>query len=159
MTTQWDDDVVQPVSTQDNTEISWRLIARGALVGISIIVPVTVLHAVLDHELNDFDDSGWRSVLYLFILAGFFAAGWVTGRVRWDTPFMHGTLAAEGSLLLWIPARVVIWAVREDDRGLLSGKDAALRPGQVFGAVLIAAALGMFGAWLGARVAERRSSV
>jgi hypothetical protein len=145
---------VQPVTSPDQTEVSWRAVARGALVGLCVIVPVTVVHAILDHEIRDFDDNGWRSVLYLFILAGFFAAGWVAGGLRSDTPFMHGTLAAVGSLVLWIPARIVIWAIREDDRGLFSGKDAALRPGQVFGSLLIAVAFGMFGAWLGARRAE-----
>jgi len=140
-------------------DVDWRAVARGALVGFSVIVPVTVLHAVLDHEIRDFDDSGWRSVLYLFILGGFLAAGWVAGRLREDTPFMHGTFAATGALVLWIPARIVIWAAREDDRGLISGKDAALRPGQLFVTLLIAVSLGMFGAWLGARlVARARSS-
>jgi hypothetical protein len=146
---------VQPVTTPERTDVRWRVVARGAVVGFSVIVPVTVLHAVLDHEIRDFDDSGWRSVLYLFILGGFLAAGWVAGRLREDTPFMHGALAATGALVLWIPARIVIWAVREDDRGLISGKDAALRPGQVFGTLVIAAGLGMLGAWLGARLAER----
>ena len=136
-------------------DVHWRAVARGALVGFSVIVPVTVLHAILDHEIRDFDDSGWRAFLYLFILGGFFAAGWVAGRLQSDTPFMHGALAATGTLLLWIPARVVIWAVREDDRGLFSGKDAALRPGQIFGSLVVAAAIGMLGAWLAARAAER----
>ena len=138
-----------------SSDIDWRVVARGALTGFCVIVPVTVVHAVLDHEIRDFDDSGWRSVLYLFILAGFLAAGWVAGRARSDTPFTHGALAAAGSLVLWIPARVVIWALREDDRGLFSGKEAALRPGQVFGTLVISAGLGMLGAWLGGRVTDR----
>ena len=141
--------------SEGDADITWRAVLRGAVAGLSIIVPITVVHAVLDHEIRDFDDSGWRSVLYLFILGGFLVAGWVAGRMRADTPFMHGALAATGSLILWIPVRVVIWAVREDDRGLFSGKDAALRPGQVFGTLVIAAALGMFGAWLSARLGER----
>jgi hypothetical protein len=50
----------------------------------------------------------------------------------------------------------VIWAVREDGRGLFSGDDAALRPGQVFGAFVIAATLAMLGALIAARLTMRR---
>ena len=140
-------------------DLHWPTVARGAIVGFSIIVPVTVLHAILDHEIRDFDDSGWRAFLYLFILGGFLAAGWFVGRLQPGTPFMHGALAAIGALVLWIPARVVIWAVREDDRELFSGEDAALRPGQVFGTLVVAAAIGMLAARLAARVADRARGI
>jgi hypothetical protein len=134
----------------------WRVVLRGALIGLAIIVPVTVLRVVLDREVRDFDDSGWIYPLFVLILVGYFVAGWVAGRARPDTPLMHGTLAGIGVLVLWIPARIVIWAVREDGRGLVSGDKAALRPGQVFGAFVIAAALAMFGGWFGARLRLRR---
>ena len=57
--------------------------------------------------------------------------------------------------MLWIPIRIIIWAVREDGRGLFSGTNAALRPGQVFGAFVIAAAFAMLGGLLGARSLRR----
>jgi hypothetical protein len=60
--------------------------------------------------------------------------------------------------VLWIPIRIVIWAVREDGRGLVSGNRAALGPGQLFGAFVIAAALAMLGALIGARVTSRRAA-
>src|SRR5262249_53964252 len=69
----------------------------------------------------------------------------------------HGMLAGMGALVLWIPIRIVIWAVREDGRGLVTGHDAALAPGQLFGAFLIAAAFAVAGGWLGGRRAERAS--
>jgi hypothetical protein len=144
--------------TDLDLDLDWRAVARGAIAGFSVIVPVTVLHAILDHEIRDFDDSGWRAFLYLFILGGFFAAGWLAGRLQVATPFIHGALAATGALVLWIPARVVIWAVREDDRGLVSGNDAALRPGQVFGTLVVAVAIGMLSAWIASRVADRARS-
>jgi hypothetical protein len=143
-------------STADPT-VDWRVVLRGSLVGLAIIVPVTVLRVVLDREVRDFDDSGWIYPLFVLILIGYMVAGWVGGRARPDTPLMHGSLAGIGVLVLWIPARIVIWAVREDGRGLVSGDKAALRPGQVFGAFVIAAALSMFGGWLGARVRVRRA--
>jgi hypothetical protein len=70
-------------------------------------------------------------------------------------PLTHGVLAGIGVLVLWIPVRIIIWVVREDGRGLVSGDDAALRPGQVFGAFVIAAALAALGAWIGARALTR----
>jgi len=58
-------------------------------------------------------------------------------------------------LIAWIPIRVIIWAIREDDRGLFSGREAALRPGQIFGHLMIAATLGMLGALVGQRLGQR----
>ena len=127
---------------------------RGALTGLAVIVPVTVLRVVLDRELTDFDNSGWVYPLFVLILAGYFLAGWVAGRTETESPLMHGTLAGIGVLVLWIPVRIVIWAVREDDRGLFRGNDAALRPGQLFGNVVIAATFAMVGALLASRRAD-----
>ena len=57
-----------------------------------------------------------------------------------------------------IPIRVVIWAVREDGKGLFSGDKAALRPGQVFGAFVIASALSMIGAFVASKLGQRASA-
>jgi hypothetical protein len=134
-----------------------RAIARGALAGLAVIVPVTILRVVLDREIRDFDDTGWIYPLFVLILVAYFLAGWIAGRARHDSPLTHGTLAGLGVLVVWLPIRVVIWAVREDDRPLFSGEDAALRPGQVFGALVIAAALGMLGGFLAERLVRRRA--
>jgi hypothetical protein len=139
-------------------EIDWRVVLRGALIGLAIIVPVTVVRVVLDREIADFDDSGWIYPLFVLILVGYGAAGWVAGRGRPDAPLAHGALAGLGVLVLWIPIRIVIWAVREDGRGLVSGDRAALGPGQLFGALVIAATLAMLGALLASRVASRRAA-
>ena len=150
--------MTEPVSAPEADDgVDWRVVLRGALLGLAIIVPVTVLRVVLDREIRDFDDSGWIYPLFVLVLVGYFAAGVVGGRARPDTPLTHGTLAATGVLVLWIPVRIVIWAVREDGRGLFSGDDAALRPGQVFGAFVIAAGVGMLGGVLGARATRRGS--
>jgi hypothetical protein len=138
--------------------VDWRVVLRGALVGLAIIVPVTILRVVLDREIRDFDDSGWIYPLFLLILAGYVAAGWVAGRARADTPLTHGALAGIGVLVLWIPIRIVIWAAREDGKGLFTGDKAALRPGQVFGHLVIAATLAMAGGFVSARLLTRHSS-
>ena len=51
--------------------------------------------------------------------------------------------------------RIVIWLVRDEHRGLFTGHSPALRPGQIFGHLVIAAALGMLGGFLGARSVNR----
>jgi len=138
--------------------ISWRVVLRGSLVGLAIIVPVTVLRVVLDRELADFDDSGWIYPLFVLLLVGYFAAGWVAGRAEPTAPLTHGALAGIGVLVLWIPIRIAIWAVREDGRALFTGDRAALRPGQVFGQIVIAATLSMAGALVAARVGRGRAT-
>jgi hypothetical protein len=110
---------------------------------------------LLDHYLDDFDNSGWIYPLFVGYLAGYAVAGYVAGRAAPDGALTNGTLAGLGSFVLWLPVRIVIWVVRDEDRGLFSGHSAALRPGQIFGHVVIASALGMFGGWLGARAIAR----
>lgn len=116
-----------------------------------MIVPLTVVRVILDRELTDFDKSGWVYPLFVLILVAYFLAGWVAGRTETDTPLMHGALAGMGVLVLWIPIRIVIWAIREDDRGLFRGSNAALRPGQLFGSLVIAATFAMMGGLLASR--------
>ena len=43
----------------------------------------------------------------------------------------NGALAGVGAFVLWIPVRIVIWVVRDENRGLFSGHSPALRPGQI----------------------------
>ncbi len=67
----------------------------------------------------------------------------------------NGTVAGLGAFVLWVPVRILIWVVRDEDKGLFSGHTAVLRPGQLFGHIVIASALGMLGGWIGARVVAR----
>lgn len=138
--------------------IDRTVVVRGALVGLAIIVPVTILRVVLDREIRDFDDSGWIYPLFVLILVAYFVAGWVAGRARTDAPLTYGTLAGIGVLALWIPIRIAIWAVREDNKELFSGDDAVLRPGQLFGALVIAAMVAMLGGLLGAKLKDREAA-
>ncbi len=133
----------------------WRVILRGATAGLSVIVPVTILRAILDRDVTDFNNSGWVYPLFILILAAYVLAGWVAGRGAPGTPLTHGALAGLGSVVLWIPIRIVIWVVREQGQGLVSGNRAALPPGQVFGALVISVGLGMLGGIVGARGRRR----
>ena len=112
--------------------------------------------AILDHNLDDFDDSGWIYPLFVLILFGYTLGGFGAGRLR--APRRRSPtalLAGLGAFVLWIPVRIVIWLVRDENHGLFSGHSPALRPGQIFGHLVIAAALGMFGGFLGARSVNR----
>jgi hypothetical protein len=156
----------------DGTELTaertldWGAVVRGALAGLGVVVAVAILHAILEHKVTDFDDSGWEYPLFVLVLVASVLAGWVgqwsaVQRGSGDAPLTTGTLSGLGVLVCWLPIRVVIWAVRDESRGLFTGHDAALRPGQVFGHVVIAAGLGMFGAYLASRIARHgaRSAV
>jgi hypothetical protein len=143
------------VPAGEETLVQWRSVLTGALVGLIILVAFSVISALLDHYLDDFDDSGWIYPLFVGVLVGYAVAGFVAGRLSPDGAFTNGTLAGLGAFVLWIPVRILIWLVRDEDKGLFSGHAAVLRPGQIFGHLVIASALGMFGGWLGARAVAR----
>jgi hypothetical protein len=89
------------------------------------------------------------------ILFGYTLAGFGAGRLVPQAALSNGLLAGMGAFALWIPVRIAIWLVRDEHRGLFTGHSPALRPGQILGHLVIAAALGMIGGWLGARSASR----
>jgi len=141
------------------TGIDWRAIVRGALAGLGVVVAVALLSAILDHEITDFDDSGWQYPLFVLVLAAYILAGWVgqwssTQRGTGGSPLTVGALSGLGVFACWLPIRVLIWVVRDESRGLFTGDDPALRPGQIFGHIVIAAGLGMLGAFLASRIAR-----
>lgn len=123
----------------------WRAALRGAVVGLAVIVPVTIVRAVVERHVTDFSDSGWVYPLSVLVLLAYLLAGWAAARAEPGRRFVVGALAGAGVVLLWLPVRVVIWAVRESGRGLLLGSGPALAPGQVLGALALGAALGVLG--------------
>ena len=106
-------------------------------------MPVTIVRAVLERDLTDLSHSGWIYPLSALILVAYGLAGWVAARAAPGGALRHGALAGLAAVVVWIPVRVVIWAVRESGRGLVSGDRAALPPGQVLGASAL-------GRWWGA---------
>jgi hypothetical protein len=142
-------------STDDERLVDWAAVGRGAVVGLCILAGVSIVDAILDHHITDYPNSGWRALLFVVILAGYVIAGWTAGRFVPDGGLTNGALAAMGSVVLWLPLRVAIWLVRDTGAALFHGTRAALAPGQLFGAFVIGAGLGMLGGWWGARRAER----
>ena len=106
-------------------------VARGALAGLVVIVPVTVARAIASHGVADFDHSGWAVLFFFFILGAYGIAGWVAGTSAPDAPLTNGALAALGAILLWLPLRIVIWVIRRDHHGLFTGSQPAITLGTV----------------------------
>jgi hypothetical protein len=131
--------------------VDWPGVARGALVGLALIIPITIVDAVLDRRINDFEDSGWRVLLALLIIAAFVPAGAYAARFARHAPLTNGALAGLGAFALWLVARVLIWLTRDDNRGLVSGRDPVFRLGQLFGFLVISTAFGMVGGYLASR--------
>jgi hypothetical protein len=146
---------VDPTPVDDKSLIEWRAVVRGALLGLLVLVAASVVEAILDRNIDSFRDSGWIYPLFVAILVGYGLGGWQAGRLVPDAALSNGALAGVGAFVLWVPVRIAIWLVRDENRGLFSGHSPALRPGQIFGHLLIAAALGMFGGYLGSRAALR----
>ena len=139
----------------DGNLVVWPAVLRGALLGLCVLVGASVIEAILDRNIDSFNDSGWIYPLFVMILVAYALGGWLAGRLVPDAFLTNGALAGVGAFVLWIPVRVVIWLARDEHRGLFSGHSPALRPGQLFGHLVIAAALGMFGGFLGSRAAAR----
>ena len=144
-----------PLPADEGSLVQWRAVVTGALIGFLVLVATSVVAALLDHYLDDFDDSGWIYPLFVGVLVAYGISGFVAGRATPFAPLTNGVLAGVGGFVLWVPVRVLIWAVRDEDKGLFAGHSPVLRPGQLFGHLLIAAALGMLGGWIGARLATR----
>ena len=83
--------------------VGWPAIARGALVGLGLIIPITILDAILDRRIDDFEDSGWRVLIALLIMAAFIPAGTYAARFTPNAPLTNGALAGLGAFALWIP--------------------------------------------------------
>ena len=136
---------------ESRAAIRWPAVMRGALLGLALIVPITIVGAILDRSMDNFDSSGWRVVLALLIALTFVPAGAYAARLAPAAPLTNGALAGLGTFVAWLPLRVLIWLTRDDRPGLVSGRDPVFRPGQLFGFLVISTALGMLGGYLASR--------
>lgn len=135
--------------------VSPGAVAAGALTGFVAVVLIATARAVLAHAVPRLDDSAWIGVLYLLVLGAAGAAGWVARRrSAAGTTVLVGAAAAGIALVAWIPVRVLIWIARDEQRGLFSGTDPALRVGPLLVNAVVAVLVGTFGAWLAARVTD-----
>ena len=72
----------------------------GALVALAVAVPSAVLAQTLDEAGRVDDDSGWLLVLFLLIIAGMVAGGYVAAHHRPDAPLTNSALAALAAYLV-----------------------------------------------------------
>ena len=135
-----------------------QAVVQGALLGAALILPITVAGALIDRAMDDFDDSAWPVTIFFAVLAAYALAGWWAGRRSGDAPLTNGAVAGLGAFAVWVPLRMLIWLVRDDSKGLVSGDDAVFTAGGLLGNLVFAAALGMVGALLAAR-RSRRSGI
>ena len=135
--------------------VEGRAVLRGAAVGLAVIVPVTIVRAVVERQVTDLSTSIWIYPLSVLVLVAYAAAGVVAARAAHQAPVVHGALAGLGTVLAWIPVRVVIWAVREGGRDLFTGDRAALGVTDLVGALAVGLTVGMLGAVVASRVPRR----
>ncbi len=141
--------------------IDWRVVLRGACYGLAVIVPVTVLRVILDREVARLR----RQRLDLPALRAHPHRVRSRRLGRGSQPARrapHPRRARRSGCVraLGPDPRSSSGRCERTDGALFSGDDAALSPGQVFGQIVIAAAIGMLGAVVAARVdANRRRAV
>ena len=139
--------------------VDLHAVARGAAFGLLLFVPLSALRVVIDQNVADFDHSGWAPVFAVALFVVYVLAGLVAARAAVDAPLSNGIVAAVGAFLLWIPIRILIWAIRDASQGLFTGTDPVFTPARILGQIVFAAAFGAIGGWLVARRAGARGSV
>jgi hypothetical protein len=97
--------------------IDTRAIARGALVGLIVIVPLSVAVEILERNVDDLEGSGWMFIPFVAVLVAYVAAGRRAARAAPDAPLSHGALAALVAFAGWLLVRVAVPLVQGDDLG------------------------------------------
>jgi hypothetical protein len=133
-------------------------VSRGASIGLLLFVPLSAARVIVDHNVTDFEHSGWAPTFAIALIAVYFVAGFVSARADDDAPYSNGMVAALGAFGLWIPIRILIWLVRDTSQGLFTGTTPVFSVPAVFTQLVLAAALGAAGGWVASRrtpLAER----
>jgi hypothetical protein len=131
---------------RDGLHVDWRVVVRGALSGLSLIIPIVIVIEVLDAKIHNFDSSGWVVLGFLLILFAFAAAGYAGGRLGPSAPNTHGILSALGALAVTLVVRVVERLARGQHLGF--GWRSAIAD------AMFAAGLGLFGAAVAGRAPD-----
>ena len=62
--------------------VDWNAVLRGSLIGLCVLGGVSVIVAILDRNLDSFNDSGWIYPLFVMILVGLRAGRLAGGPAR-----------------------------------------------------------------------------
>jgi len=120
------------------SQLDVNVIAAGAMMTLLLTGPAAIISSSID------DSSGTSALvvgLYLMIIAGYLLGGALAGRQHPSTAFVHGAASTVSAFVILQTFGVV--RRLSDGRGISIG---AL----VFNA-LLAASIGVIGAWFGAR--------
>ena len=94
-----------------------RALLRGAVVGLSMIIPISILVELLDRNVDDLEGSAWMILPFIAVLAAYVVCGRIAGGLAPDAPLSHGALAALISFGGWLLVRVTIPLVLGNDLG------------------------------------------
>ncbi len=137
--------------------IDRHAVARGAAIGLLLFVPISAVRVMIDRGVDDFEHTGWAPVFGLAIFAVYVIAGFVAAKIAIDAPYSNGIVAAVGALVLWVPIRTLIWALRDSGQQLVGGSSPVFTPAGLLGQVVFAAGLGAIGGVIATRRARRVS--
>lgn len=120
------------------------VIFAGAMMTMIVAVPAVIVIAVLTDNGND-DPNNWTFLAFAFVLIAYLLGGALAGRAVPSAPFVNGAAATALAFLLVQGLFILIRLARGDDFSVVA---------LVFNG-LLAASVGTFGAWFGARWAAR----
>jgi putative membrane protein (TIGR04086 family) len=122
--------------------IDLTALRRGVIAGSVLVLPVSLLGALLNHERHH-GNSGWLVVAFILILYGYATAGYGAARTRPEAPLAHGILAGLGAFVVWLIVSLVVRLAR--------GEHLGFGVVDVVSNALLAVALGAVGGLLAAR--------
>jgi hypothetical protein len=100
--------IVWPVDWWVVTRIDWTVVRTAATGGLIVIVPGALLSGMLADRW-----AGWPLWVFLaVVLGGFGVAGFVAGRLRRDTPILHGALASVAACAVALAIGLVLASSR-----------------------------------------------
>jgi len=120
------------------SQLDLNVVTAGTMMTLLVTGPAVLILSSVDDSA---DTSVWVLALYLMILAGFLLGGALAGRQHPTTAFAHGAASTVTAFII-VQGIIVIQKIA-DGQGVSIG---AL----LFNA-LLAASIGIIGAWFGAR--------
>ena len=97
--------------------IDLTALRRGIVGGLVLIVPISLIVALVHDGGRRSDYGGWLFVAFVAILFAYATAGYGAARSRPDAPLAHGMLAGLGAFLAWLLVRLAVPLARGERLG------------------------------------------
>src|SRR3954453_8519145 len=120
-------------------------VARPAAIGLLLFVPLWAIPAAVVKEEHKFETSAWGVVLTLAVFAIYGIVGFLAPPMTPRAPPSNGMVAAISAFVLWIPVRIVIWAIRDTGKGLFGGVDPVFTPAPFLAQIVFPGGFGGIG--------------